>query len=82
MEDLLTLGEQSDELALHAFHRSSIHALANRFPTNLRTKLIVRHSKKKGKEQLQGMLETIKVWHEEAQVMETAESVSKFILLH
>ena len=49
VEDLLSLGEHSDELALHPFHRSSIHALANRFPTNLRTKLIVHNSKLKGR---------------------------------
>ena len=31
VEDLISLGEQSDDLALHAFHRSSVHALANIF---------------------------------------------------
>ena len=76
VEDLIALGGQSDELALHAFHRSSIHAVSNRFPTNLRTKLILKNSKLKGKEQMQGMLSTIKTWREEAQVMESAEGES------
>ena len=73
VEDLIALGTQSDDLGLHAFHRSSMHALANRFPTNLRTKLILKHSKSKGKDQLEGMLATIKTWREEAQVLESAD---------
>ena len=49
---------------------------SNRFPTNLRTKLILKNSKLKGKEQMEGMLSTIKTWREEAQVMESAEGES------
>ena len=76
MEDLVALGSQSDDLAVLAFHRSTSHTLANRFPSTLRTKLILKHSKLKGKDQLVGMLETIKKWREEAQIMDTTEADS------
>ena len=76
MEDLVALGSQSDDLAVLAFHRSTSHTLANRFPSTLRTKLILKHSKLKGKDQLVGMLETIKRWREEAQIMDTTEADS------
>ena len=60
IEDIIALGSKSDDLALHAFHRSTAHTLANRFPSSLRTKLIVKTSKLRGKEQLEAMLETVK----------------------
>ena len=60
LEDLIALGSKNEDLASLAFHRSTSHTLANRFPANLRNKLILKHSKLKGKAQLTAMLETIK----------------------
>ena len=74
VEDLVSLGSQSEDLAVLAFHRSTSHTLANRFPSSLRNKLILKHSKLKGKEQLVAMLDTIKKWREEAQVLDSTET--------
>ena len=78
VEDIIDLGSKSDDLAVHAFHRSTSYALANKFPSGLRTKLIVKHSKLKGKAQLEAMLETIKKWRDEAQVMDSTEAEAGF----